>query len=363
MSLNNTMQQKNTISMSVLIPAHNEERAIAACIDSCLAQTRPADQIVVVNDGSTDNTGSIIAQYGDKITVVTIPKATGNKSYAQEIGLNYVTSDIFVATDGDTILDENFLKVVERHFIEQPELGAVSGYVQGSSQNWLTALREIDYVVGQDLYKQAQACMNYILVIPGCAGAFKTSLFKDGTVRFEHDTLTEDLDFTYRIHEHNIKIAFATDAISHTQDPYTIQAYVTQMRRWYGGGWQNLLKHYSLALKEPRAALQLSLTYIESFAFVAFFFILPLVNFFVFMWLMVAYLLIMVTLGAYAAIRRKNISLLYYSPLGLVLRFLNVWIFIEQFVIEVILGRRNMVWFSPERRIVVTNSISSPNNF
>jgi glycosyltransferase involved in cell wall biosynthesis len=57
----------------------------------------------VVDDGSTDATPQILATYGDKIKVVTIPVATGNKSYAQEQGISHVTSEVFIATDGDTI--------------------------------------------------------------------------------------------------------------------------------------------------------------------------------------------------------------------------------------------------------------------
>jgi biofilm PGA synthesis N-glycosyltransferase PgaC len=104
------------MKISILIPAHNEERSIRATVQSCLEQTRPADQILVVNDGSTDKTGEILASFGDKIEVITIPVATGNKSYAQEYGLKFVTGEVFIATDGDTILDPRFVENIEPHF-------------------------------------------------------------------------------------------------------------------------------------------------------------------------------------------------------------------------------------------------------
>ena len=62
---------------------------------------------MVVDDSSTDATPSILAEYADRITVVRTPQNFGNKSYAQEYGLQYVTGDVFISTDGDTILDRD----------------------------------------------------------------------------------------------------------------------------------------------------------------------------------------------------------------------------------------------------------------
>jgi cellulose synthase/poly-beta-1,6-N-acetylglucosamine synthase-like glycosyltransferase len=349
------MSVKHTIS--VVIPAHNEEAMIATCIDSCLQQTRKPDQILVVNDGSTDSTEQILRRYGAAITYVTIPEATGNKSHAQQFGLQFVTGDIFIATDGDTILHPQFVEHIESAFLTNPEIGSVAGYVRSTTHNWLTALREIDYVIGQDIYKKAQAYVNYILVIPGCAGAFKTELFHNGTITFDHDTVTEDLDFTYKLHKNHVQIFFEPRAIVYTQDPDSLHSYINQMRRWYGGGWQNLMKHYDVVTLSPGGALQLSLAYLESAMFAVFFFLLPLINVIVFVQVLVLALAVSVVVGGYAALRRHRIDLLLFSPLMLPLRAINAWVFLEQCILEVIIGRRTMTWFQPQRRkdIMTTN--------
>ena len=233
----------------IMIPCHNEEKSIRACVESCLLQTRIPDQILVVNDGSIDRSGKILAEFGNKIQVLTIPIATGNKSHAQEQGLKYVDADIFIATDGDTVLDPYLVEEIEKSFLENPNAVAVGGYVQSLKHNWLTACREIDYIVGQNLYKVAQANVGALFVIPGCAGAFRTEIFRKH-IRFDHDTLTEDLDFTYKLHENYFEIIYNRKAIAYTQDPATLGEYINQMRRWYSGGWQNLKKHYWL-LKKP----------------------------------------------------------------------------------------------------------------
>jgi len=341
------------MKISILIPAHNEEKMISQCVDSCLHQTRIPDQIIVVNDGSTDSTGEILAQYGDKIQVIHTEKALGNKSVAQELGLTYVTGDVVIATDGDSILEEHFVEYVEKDFNADPELSVVAGYVKSMRHNVLTALREIDYVLGQDLYKRAQACTNFILVIPGCAGAFKTHLFHDGTINFEHDTLTEDLDFTYKLNATKHKIKFNRNVVVYTQDPPTLLSYINQMRRWYGGGWQNLKKHLGIIVNEPRAALILTPTYLEGLLFSMMLFVIPLVSTTLFFEILILAILLNVVVGAYSAIRRKRLELFLVSPFVIVLSILNAYIFMEQFAKEIVLHRRNMEWFHPERKHTV----------
>lgn len=337
------------MKISVLIPVHNEEKMIFRCIDSCLSQTRVPDEIIAINDGSTDRTGIILAEFGDSIKVITIPIATGNKSRAQEIGLAHVTGDIVFATDGDSILDNKFFELIENDFESDPNLSVVAGYVESMQHNILTSIREIDYTLGQDLYKRAQACTNFILVIPGCAGAFKAELFHNGTINFEHDTLTEDLDFTYKLNSKRLKIKFNTKAIVYTQDPPTILSYINQMRRWYGGGWQNLSKHYRIIFISPSAAIILTPSYLEGLLFSIVFFIMPIFSLYLFVIILFLYFVTGVVIGTYAAIRKKRIDLLLASPFLVFLNILNSYIFIEQFFFEIIIKKKNMVWFHPER--------------
>lgn len=334
--------------VTIVIPCHNEERGIRATIESCINQTRKPLQILVVDDGSTDGSADILDEYYEYIDVVSISKATGNKSYAQEIALRYVKGEIFFATDGDTVLDKHVIEEVEKSFAKDPEVVAVGGYVRSMKYNWLTACRELDYIVGQNLHKVAQSYIDAVFVIPGCAGAFKTDVFKK-YIKFDHDTLTEDLDFTYKLHKNFLKIAYNKKVIAYTQDPARLSEYVNQMRRWYGGGWQNLKKHYSV-IGKPNNALQLSLTYIEGLIFSAALFIFPIINIRFFQYFLVPYLAFLLLLGLYAAIVRRRIDLFFYSPTYLVLVFVNAWVFLEQFWKEIVLHKNNLNWFHPERR-------------
>ncbi len=337
------------MKISVLIPCHNEEKGIKACVDSCLRQTRRPDEVIVVDDGSTDGSAAILKTFGTKIKVITLPEATGNKSYAQEEGLKYLTGDIFVTTDGDTMLHPRFIEEIEEDF-KFPDTIAVCGYVKSLRYNWLTACRELEYVLSQNLYKKAQAFIRYVYVIPGCAGAFRTKIFKE-QIAFDHDTVTEDLDFTYKLHEMGHKVRFNWHAIVYTQDPFTLESYMNQMRRWYGGGWQNLVKHWRI-LKVPQRAMELSLIYVDAFLASLLLFIVPLIDIVFFVKYLSLYLIVIALFGAYAAIKDRRLEVFLYSPFYLIIIIMNAWVFVEQFVREVLFRRGNLHWFQPERATI-----------
>ena len=344
------------MKISILIPCHNEERSIAECVSSCLEQSRKPDQIIVVNDGSTDRSAEILERFGDQITVITIPQATGNKSYAQEHGLKFVTGDVFIATDGDTILSEDFVKYVEEDFLHDTELSALGGYVRSQKHNILTACRAFEYAVGQNLHKLAQHHLGFLFVIPGAAGVFKTSDFKK-FIAFEHDTLTEDLDFTYRLHELNLKVQYDRRLIVLTQDPATLHSYINQMRRWFGGGWQCLLKHYKLAAKRPKIALELSIMYAEGVVFSTLLFILPFLSLQFYKNFIISYFVLAITFAIFAAWKEKRPELLLIPIPYIGLVFINAYIFLEQMVKEVFFRQNNLKWFHPMRFDVLNKSL------
>lgn len=346
------------MKISILIPCHNEEVSIRDCVLSCLNQTRRPDQILVVNDGSTDRSRDILESFGDQIEIINIPKATGNKSFAQEIGLQAVTGDVFIATDGDTELHSQFVEYVEENFNRYSEFSAIGGYVRSVKYNWLTACRAFEYSIGQNLHKFAQHHLGYVFVIPGAAGVFRTEEFLHN-IPFEHDTLTEDLDFTYRLHKLDMKIMFDPRMIVYTKDPTTLKAYINQVRRWFGGGWQCLMKHHKLAAENPRVALELSILYAEGVIFSVLFFVLPFISLAFYLYFLASYLVFALIFASFAAWRENRWTLVLVPFPYVMLVFINAYVFLEQMVREVILRKRNLVWFQPERFTVEpANSLS-----
>jgi peptidoglycan-N-acetylglucosamine deacetylase len=336
------------MKLSILIPCYNEEKTIRACIESCLRQSRRPDEILIVDDGSTDRTSRILRTFKDKIRVVKTPRNTGNKSKAQEFGLRYITGDVFVTTDADTLLHYDFLRRIELDFMNSPAV-AVAGYVKSLRHNWLTACREIDYVVAQEIHKKAQSYIDAIYVMPGCSSAFRTEFFKK-YITFDHDTLTEDLDFTYKLHEKGFKIFYDPKAIVYTQDPATLKAYMRQMSRWYSGGWQNFSKHRKLLFKKSSNALEISLAYAEGLAMSLMLILLPLINLSLFEGFLLIYLVSALIISTYAATITKRYELIAYFPLYTMVSIINSLLVLKTFLTEIVFRKKSRKWFKPERR-------------
>lgn len=332
--------------ISVLIPAHNEEKSIRKCIISALEQTRPPDEIIVINDGSTDLTSKIIDEFSFPVIVVEISQATGNKSFAQETGMIFVNGDIVIMTDADTIFDKKFIENVLPKFADK-EVVAVSGYVKSMKHNWLTACREIEYAIGQQIHKLAQTYLGYFMVIPGCAAAFRTEAFNK-FISFDHDTVAEDLDFTYKLNEQGFKIKYSKGALVYTQDPADLKSYINQMKRWYGGNWQNLFKHMKV-LSKPIFAFEFSLLFIESVLFPLVIFCLLLINIFYLLKALAVVLFMASVVSGFASIVDKR-NLIKYTFHYFFIIFVNSIIFLWEFFKEIILKKRELNWFQPKRR-------------
>ena len=353
---NNNELQSNThkLKISLLVACFNEEKSLQKSIRSCLNQTRKFDEMIYVDDSSTDKTPTILKKFAKQtrcanlIKVVRTPRNTGNKSSAQEFGLQFITGDIFIVTDADTFLDTHFLEEIEKSFISEPTAAAVCGYVRSLPYNWLTLCRSFEYTMGQKVHKQAEYFMRYIFVIPGAASAFRTDIFR-ANISFDHDTITEDLDFTYKLHERNFEIFYNPKAVIYTQDPIDLKNYINQTRRWFGGGWQNLIKHWKSIPKHPMRSFEISLIYGEGVLFSILFLLIPFINLWIQAWFLIGYFVITSLFAIWAAWTEKRPSILLVPFVYIILLYINAYIYLEQFYFEIILKKKNLKWFKPER--------------
>ncbi len=129
--------------VSVIIPCFNAERWIAEAIDSCLEQTYPHIEIIVIDDYSTDNSRSIVKSYGDKITWESLPQNKGG-SYARNRGFALSRGEYIQFLDADDFI---LPKKIERqiNFLEETGADAVYGdwRYQGHQSNGVIFLDEI----------------------------------------------------------------------------------------------------------------------------------------------------------------------------------------------------------------------------
>lgn len=109
---------------SVVIPAYNEEKYLARCIKSVLAQSDPADEIITVDNNSTDTTAQIATSFPEVTLLTEKHKGT---IYARNAGFDAATGDIIIRTDADTKVPKNWIKKIKKKFTDDPTLLALSG--------------------------------------------------------------------------------------------------------------------------------------------------------------------------------------------------------------------------------------------
>src|ERR671913_393196 len=118
------MTQRNAFRLSVIVCAHNEARYLRACLHSLLAQTRVPDEILVVNNASTDATRAVALQV-PHVRVVDEPRK--GLVVARQTGRREATGDVLVYVDADCRAPLTWLACVERRFLADPGLLALSG--------------------------------------------------------------------------------------------------------------------------------------------------------------------------------------------------------------------------------------------
>ena len=229
--------------VTVLIPAYNEAKVIRRTLDGILNSDYPDLEIMVVDDGSTDDTAAIVAGYAlqhPQVSLVTKPN--GGKWSALNAGFTASRREYLVTIDADTIVPPGTIGELIAPFAD-PQVDAVCGNVQvGNIHNILTAFQDLEYVTTQNYDRRAFHALNCISVVPGATGAWRRQsvLNADG---YSPQTLTEDADLTLTMLTQGAKIVYAPDARSVTEAPDSCPALFKQRLRWSFGTFQCLWKH------------------------------------------------------------------------------------------------------------------------
>ena len=225
-------------SVTVLIPAHNEEAWIGETLRSLQLQTLQPDEVIVVDDCSTDNTAEIARHLG--ATVLRTP-TNRLKAGAQNYGLQHVRTDVVVTLDADTVLHPDAVDLL----VADIESGcdATNGAVLPQSRRGIwTRARLVEYAAAMRLYKRAQRRLGTILVLSGCVAAFRANVLRE-VGGFKERTLTEDLDLTWTLHLHGYRVGYAPGALSYPAEPGSWRLYKAQVRRWAVGFYQSISVH------------------------------------------------------------------------------------------------------------------------
>lgn len=197
-----------TFTLTAIVPAHNEEAGLPATLDSLIGQTEPADEIIVVDDGSTDRTGEVAATYG--VTVLRPPRNLGSKAKAQNHALAHCTTDLVLAVDADTVLAPDYIEKIKPVFAD-PEVTVAAGNVQTrfTRTPWERG-RSVEYLFGFHWNRPIQQAADSPVVCSGCCSVFRRSVLA-ASGGFPERTIVEDMDYCVPVdHEILTRDGFVT---------------------------------------------------------------------------------------------------------------------------------------------------------
>jgi cellulose synthase/poly-beta-1,6-N-acetylglucosamine synthase-like glycosyltransferase len=280
--------------VTIVIPAYNEEKTIVQTVKSVLQLEYPSLRVVVVNDGSTDETAerlidhfemektsfdqpeelsteevtSLYRSYSKK-NLSLVDKENGGKADALNAGINQARTPYVCCIDADSVLDRNCLKALIRPFLFDEDTVAVGGTVRVangceveegfiSSVNLPDALlplfQVVEYLRAFLFGRMGWDPLNGLMVISGAFGLFDRSAVID-VGGYHTDNVAEDMELVVRMHrklsdrEQDYKIRYIPDPVCWTEVPEDLNSMRSQRTRWQHGLGQSILKNLSLLFK------------------------------------------------------------------------------------------------------------------
>jgi cellulose synthase/poly-beta-1,6-N-acetylglucosamine synthase-like glycosyltransferase len=227
--------------VSVIVPAYNESANIANTVRSLVANDYPRFEVIVVDDGSTDDTGGIVRRLGlPGVRVIRQPNA--GKPAALNTGIAHARGDLLLLVDGDTVLAPDAIGQLVQRFAED-DVGAVSGNTKVANRRGLLGRwQHLEYVVGLNLDRRMFELGECMPTVPGAIGAFRREALTDvGGV--PATTLAEDTDLTMAVIRAGWRVVYEETAIAWTEAPSTVRQLWRQRYRWSYGTMQAMWKH------------------------------------------------------------------------------------------------------------------------
>ena len=230
--------------VTILVPAYNEGPVIESAVRSLLDLDYGTYEILVIDDGSTDDTytraSALEGRYG-RVTVRVVSKANAGKASALNTGIALARHDFVLCMDGDSRLDRGTLRCAMRHFTDE-RVGAVAGNVKVVNRDTLwTRLQALEYIEGLNMARRAQGFLRSVNVIPGPIGIFRRRMLLD-VGGYDTDTFAEDADLTLKVLTAGWQVVYEDGAIAYTEAPESLLDLVKQRYRWTRGILQALRK-------------------------------------------------------------------------------------------------------------------------
>ncbi len=243
--------------VDVIVPVFNEEKTISKTIDSLLALDYPRDKynIVVVNDGSTDNTLDALKRFHDEKNIIVFSKKNEGKHTALNLGITNSKAEFVGCLDADSFVDREALKLIVRRFRNASVMAVTPSVVISDANNIIRKTQMAEYQYG-NFVRKAFCAIGAIHIAPGPFSFYRKSVFeKVGMYRKAHNT--EDMEMAMRLQKNRLKIVNEPKALVYTVGPNSIKKLYKQRVRWVSGFLANLIDYKGMVFNKKYGDLGL----------------------------------------------------------------------------------------------------------
>lgn len=237
--------------VSVLVPAWNEEVGIVSTVESILKNDYKNIEVVIINDGSTDETEKRIKEFAVKNrakykrtnkSLIYVYKENGGKGKALNYGLKKARGEIIVTVDADSIADSQMISRLVHYFADDKVDSVVGNVKVAGSVTFINLLQRLEYLFGF-YHKRAHSFLGAEYIYGGACAAFRKSTVFDALGPFDDTSITEDIEMSMRTRYHGLRSVYANDAICYTEGASSIMGLVKQRLRWKKGRFEAFLKY------------------------------------------------------------------------------------------------------------------------
>ncbi|SHJ97005.1 glycosyltransferase family 2 protein [Tepidibacter formicigenes] len=264
-------------SISILIPAHNEEKVIDKTIKAMLSLDYPEDklEVIIINDNSSDNTGEILEglkkDYNNKnLKIITTNKITGGKGKSNALNIGYKNSknEYIVVYDADNTPEKLALRYLVYSITNSNELGAVIGKfrTRNKYKNFLTRFINIETLSFQWMAQAGRWQLFRLCTIPGTNFIIRRSVIEK-LGGWDINAIAEDTEISFRIYKMGYRIGFMPLAITWEQEPEKLRVWFKQRTRWAKGNVYVLVKYLKNIYREKTKSVLFDLYYFFSVYF------------------------------------------------------------------------------------------------
>ena len=240
---------------TIVIPCFNEEESIFGTVESLLALDYPKDKlkIMIIDDGSTDNSWNLMQRYRDHPMIELYKKENGGKHTALNFAISKSTSDIIGCLDADSFVSPNALKDLVAYFSDPKTMAVTPAIKIYNPDNILRHVQKVEYDWGIFLRKML-SFIDALYVTPGPFSFFRKEVFKNlGPYRKAHNT--EDMEMAMRLQANGYKIKNCHTAFVYTIAPHKFSKLFTQRLRWTYGFLKNVIDYRDLFFNSKQGNL------------------------------------------------------------------------------------------------------------